>query len=406
MILLRSSRQFLCNSGRKLLKENNNVTLVRTITSRTTRSGEDSHPPKPKPWPYKEKGYNLFSYLYDKTTSRLDENSKIIVVEGPVASGKSKFAKQLANEFEMLYLPEANLDMMYINSYGFDLRKLDAQLPDSCKSFDVMDFLRNPKHGHAAKFQIEQYMVKLSQYIDALAHVLSTGQGVVLDRCVYSDFVFAEAMYSQGYISKPAYRKYYEFRDNTIDELLRPHLVIYLDVPVPTILENIKKRAISYEKNSSVLTPQYLGVMEKKYKQNYLKEISKHAELLVYDWSDEGDVEVVVEDIERIDFNRHDDQDPHLKDWVYRLEEEWGCIRHLYADKKHRIMNIPIPCFEVPELCIDALEADVFHKVMAEAPGEQYMEGYNAHLGDSGLLFRSKAPHRHTLPMIERRTMK
>lgn len=43
---------------------------------------------------------------------------------------------------------------------------------------------------------------RLSQYIDALAHVLSTGQGVVLDRCVYSDFVFAEAMFSQNYISK------------------------------------------------------------------------------------------------------------------------------------------------------------------------------------------------------------
>lgn len=38
--------------------------------------------------------------------------------------------------------------------------------------------------------------------MDALAHLLSTGQGVVLDRCVYSDFVFAEAMASQGYISK------------------------------------------------------------------------------------------------------------------------------------------------------------------------------------------------------------
>lgn len=38
--------------------------------------------------------------------------------------------------------------------------------------------------------------------MDALAHVFSTGQGVVLDRCVYSDFVFLEAMYSHGYISK------------------------------------------------------------------------------------------------------------------------------------------------------------------------------------------------------------
>lgn len=68
-------------------------------------------------------------------------------------------------------------------------------------------------------------------------------------------------------------QKYYEFRNNVLFELLKPHLVIYLDVPVPKIIENIKKRGISWEQNSSVLTPEYLQVMEKMYKQNYLKQI-------------------------------------------------------------------------------------------------------------------------------------
>lgn len=77
-----------------------------------------------------------------------------------MASGKSKLAKDLAANLDMLYLPEANLDMLYINSYGYDLRKLDDQIPDIYKSFDVMDFLKNPKHRNVARFQIEQYMVK------------------------------------------------------------------------------------------------------------------------------------------------------------------------------------------------------------------------------------------------------
>lgn len=85
---------------------------------------------------------------------------QIIVVDGPVAAGKTKFAKQLATELEMIYLPEANLDMVYINSYGYNLRKLDPQLPESCRSFDVMDFLKNPKHRHTARFQIQQYIVR------------------------------------------------------------------------------------------------------------------------------------------------------------------------------------------------------------------------------------------------------
>lgn len=85
---------------------------------------------------------------------------QIIVVEGPVAAGKTKLAKQLAKELDMLYFPEANLDMCYINSYGFNLRTLDPQLPLSCQTFDVMNFLRDPKHVNVARFQIEQYIVK------------------------------------------------------------------------------------------------------------------------------------------------------------------------------------------------------------------------------------------------------
>lgn len=124
------------------------------------------------------------------------------MVEGPIAAGKSKFAQELANELEMLYMPEANMDLIYINPYGYDMRQLDPQLPKDVRSFDVKNFLADPTARNVAVFQIRMYMLRYSQYIDALAHVLSTGQGVVLDRSCYSDFVFIEAMANSGYISK------------------------------------------------------------------------------------------------------------------------------------------------------------------------------------------------------------
>lgn len=46
------------------------------------------------------------------------------------------------------------------------------------------------------------YIFRYSLYIDAVAEVLNTGKGVVLDRSPFSDFVFVEAMYQQGYLSK------------------------------------------------------------------------------------------------------------------------------------------------------------------------------------------------------------
>lgn len=85
---------------------------------------------------------------------------KIIVVEGPVAAGKSKFAQELASDLDMLYVPEANLDLIYINQYGYDMRQLDDQLPASCKSFDVNNFLRNPTHTLTATFQLRMYTLR------------------------------------------------------------------------------------------------------------------------------------------------------------------------------------------------------------------------------------------------------
>lgn len=56
---------------------------------------------------------------------------------------------------------------------------------------------------------------------------------------------------------------------------------------------------------------------------------STHAELLIYDWSDEGDADIVIEDIERIDFNRFDKDSTQMEDWRFELEEDWAVARYL-----------------------------------------------------------------------------
>lgn len=67
-------------SNENLLDTTRNVKLIRTVTSRTTRAGQDL-PLKPKPWPYQTKGYTILNYFFDRTTARLDENSKVFNIE-------------------------------------------------------------------------------------------------------------------------------------------------------------------------------------------------------------------------------------------------------------------------------------------------------------------------------------
>lgn len=89
--------------------------------------------------------------------------------------------QELAEDLDMLYMPAANMDLLYINPYGYNMRQLDPQLPESCKSFDENDFVRNPSHPNAPKLQFDMFKLKLGQYIDALAHVLNTGESVLFN---------------------------------------------------------------------------------------------------------------------------------------------------------------------------------------------------------------------------------
>ena len=61
---------------------------------------------------------------------RMDENSKLIVVEGAHAIGKSKFAQELADDLDMEYFPMPRITDMLIDPYGVDLRQYnDLMLP-------------------------------------------------------------------------------------------------------------------------------------------------------------------------------------------------------------------------------------------------------------------------------------
>ena len=51
----------------------------------------------------------------------MDENSRIILVDGAHAVGKTELAKQLAEEFDMKYQPFPRMSDYYINIHGDDL---------------------------------------------------------------------------------------------------------------------------------------------------------------------------------------------------------------------------------------------------------------------------------------------
>jgi NADH dehydrogenase (ubiquinone) 1 alpha subcomplex subunit 10 len=66
------------NHGSKPLMKTTLPTLTQAcnISGKTLR-GSAPRPAKPAPYPYTEKGYGFLNAVMDKTTKRMDENSKV-----------------------------------------------------------------------------------------------------------------------------------------------------------------------------------------------------------------------------------------------------------------------------------------------------------------------------------------
>jgi len=148
---------------------------IQVATLKATYGGKY---PYSKPFPYEKKEYGLLESFYDKTIPRLNENSKVIVVEGNIGVGKTEFARKLAADFDMKFFPQPTDRDCYIRlEYGFDMRQLDELLPPSAQSYDLAKFYadKHPEKGLVGKLQLLWYERKYRVYLDALKHLLSTG---------------------------------------------------------------------------------------------------------------------------------------------------------------------------------------------------------------------------------------
>ncbi|XP_018347336.1 PREDICTED: NADH dehydrogenase [ubiquinone] 1 alpha subcomplex subunit 10, mitochondrial [Trachymyrmex septentrionalis] len=374
------------NLARQLCKVTvtSNMMQLAFITQRAKRVNRRRLPP----FDYLHKKYGFWSQLFDPMVDRCDENSKVIVVEGPIAAGKSKVAAKLAEELEMVYLPPPTFDEYYINEYGYDIRTLDDRLSVGSQSCDVQKFLINPYHPNAPMFQFHYFQLKFDQYITALLHLLSTGQGVVLNRSFYTDYVFAKAMTNAGYMRSEALKFYNDIVNIAKLEMLRPHLIIYLDLPVDTVMEKIKKRGIPYEVNSKVLTSEYLQDIENIYKLDYLKNIISHSHVLIYDWTNEGDISSIVEDIEMLNFDYEDKTAKKMSDWRFENVQELRTKRKYYENRHFLHSDYWRNEYSVPELHYTAEEMEEKYEAMKMVPGYKYAKGYNYKLGDKNILWK------------------
>ncbi|KRZ19122.1 NADH dehydrogenase [ubiquinone] 1 alpha subcomplex subunit 10, mitochondrial [Trichinella zimbabwensis] len=374
---------FRCNNliSSTILKLSSCKPLHRTVTSKQFYKPD---PDKPAPWPYQEKGYRWWHQYIDGTTKRLDENSRLIVVEGNIGSGKGKFSRELAEMLGFHYIPAVNLDEIFVDTYGIDRRHFYHLLPESCRFFDAKLFYENPRHKNVANFQYMMFYSKVENYLNSLAHLMNTGrQGVVTERIAHSDFVFVKAMHEQGFL---IYDYYFKLRKHILATIpLFPHLVIYLDCPVRKCMENINRRNIPWENNGKVIDFSYLETIENGYKE-YLKQADDESIIMVYDWENPGEVALVVEDIEKVDLDTYEwHKNNKFEGWHNIASEVWWCYRRWQYTSKASIMRhfCTMPCWDVPEMMIHPDDHGLLIWVAENVISGKYSSGYSTKKGDS-----------------------
>ncbi|MBN3323681.1 NDUAA dehydrogenase, partial [Atractosteus spatula] len=353
--------------------------------------------------------YGWWAYvLGERTTPRFKDNSKIITVDGNLASGKGVFAQKLADKLGMLYLPEP--DVHYWDKKMGDKELLDTCFNGNC-SLDM--FYKDPKSadGNSYRLQYWMYHIRFLQYSDAIEHLLTTGQGVVLERSPYSDMVFLESMFKQGYIRKqwinyvvlklwcwgifgqffnaffyvmlreftvdyffhhinPGVEHYNEIKGISICEFLPPHLVIYIDVSPEEVQKKLKQSGKQYLQNVPL---EYLKNIEVAYKKTFLPQISETSEVLVYDTTQVQDIEKVVEDIEYLKFEKGP--------WLEQDDVTFHYLRMLVEDKQ-KVADLTIIPRYLPEVTIGGHEYDEIYYAYRSLPGKKYAAGYNEDAGD------------------------
>ncbi|MFX0126337.1 MAG: deoxynucleoside kinase [Candidatus Hodarchaeota archaeon] len=153
----------------------------------------------------------------------------IIWVEGIIGSGKSTFSKMLAEKLKLRLITEP-VDDGYLTIFYENPKKW---------AFPMQIDLLHKRYS----------LQKLAAYEASLAAVgESPYQGVVLDRGLPGDRVFAKLHMLEGNITKVEWKTYLRAYETMTCSLIPPSLMIFLDVEPNTAMARVTNRDRSYER--------------------------------------------------------------------------------------------------------------------------------------------------------------
>jgi deoxyadenosine/deoxycytidine kinase len=131
---------------------------------------------------------------------------KLVVIEGNISAGKTTLTRVFSKSNNCKVFVEPANENPFLSK-----------------------FYQNPRKW-ALPLQLWILRLRYVTYLQALEHVATSGNVAVLDRSIFSDWVFAEQNRRDGNISQAGFNYYLTLRNSMMSSLPLPGLMIYLDV--------------------------------------------------------------------------------------------------------------------------------------------------------------------------------
>jgi deoxyadenosine/deoxycytidine kinase len=161
---------------------------------------------------------------------------RLILVAGNIGTGKTSITERVGERLGWETSFESVVDNPYLSDFYVNMKKWAYHLQ--------VFFL-----GHRA----EQHL--------ALAN---SPRSAIADRSIYEDaYIFARALYHMNNLNERDYQSYRTLFDLVVRNLPRPDLLLYLEAPVPVLLERINQRGRQME---SGISADYLSLLEAFYR--------------------------------------------------------------------------------------------------------------------------------------------
>lgn len=141
-----------------------------------------------------------------------------IVIEGPIGVGKSSLAQRLANDYES----ELILEEVDVNPF-------------------LEQFYQKPREA-ALSTQLF-FLMHRTRQLQELRQGSIFSQSKIADYLIEKDQLFAQVT-----LTPKEYELYLQVYEHMIIDTPKPDLVVYLQAPVPTLIERIRKRGRNYER--------------------------------------------------------------------------------------------------------------------------------------------------------------